>query len=328
MTLLDAQAWNEFLSDHADVHVLQTSAWGELKSAFGWKPVRVVVDGCGAQILFRRLPMGFTVAYMPKGPIGSDSQDFWLEIEQVCRRYRAIFLKIEPDLWEGQTWLPGTGIQGLIDSKPIQPRRTVEISLAGREEDWLARMKQKTRYNVRLAEKKDVVVQRSDDVAAFHKLMLTTGTREAFGVHSRAYYQRAFDLFSPNNKCAMLIASFEGWPLAGLMVFIQGQRAWYFYGASSNLERNRMPAYLLQFEAMRWAASQGCQVYDLWGIPDSAEETLEEQFADRDDGLWGVYRFKRGFGGVIRRSIGAWDRVFMPPLYQVYKLYSEKRSGE
>lgn len=328
MTQLDAQAWNEFLSAHADVHVLQTSAWGELKSTFGWKPVRLVVDGCGAQILFRQLPLGFTVAYIPKGPIGTAGNGFWHEVEQVCRQNRAIFLKIEPDLWEGQTWLPGSGIQGLKEAKPIQPRRTVEISLAGTEEDWLARMKQKTRYNVRLAEKKNVEIQQSDDVAAFHTLMLTTGARDAFGVHSRDYYQKAFDLFSPGQGCVMLIATYAGQPLAGLMAFAQGRRAWYFYGASNNFERNRMPAYLLQFEAMRWAESHGCQIYDLWGIPDVEEDVLEKQFSDRNDGLWGVYRFKRGFGGEIRRSIGAWDRIFIPPLYQAYKLYSARRSGE
>lgn len=86
-----------------------------------------------------------------------------------------------------------------------------------------------------------------------------------------------------------------------------------------------MPTYLLQWEAMRWAASRGCTVYDLWGIPDEDETVLEDQFSIREDGLWGVYRFKRGFGGQIRRSVGAWDRVYQPLLYKIYQQITARR---
>jgi lipid II:glycine glycyltransferase (peptidoglycan interpeptide bridge formation enzyme) len=80
-----------------------------------------------------------------------------------------------------------------------------------------------------------------------------------------------------------------------------------------------MPTYLLQWEAMRWAKSRGCRTYDLWGVPDADRETLEDQFTERSDGLWGVYRFKRGFGGELVRTIGTWDRVYAPARYQIYK---------
>ena len=93
--------------------------------------------------------------------------------------------------------------------------------------------------------------------------------------------------------CDLLVAEYDGRLLAGLMVFARGSRAWYFYGASNDEERNRMPAYLLQWEAMRWAKSRGCSEYDLWGVPDAEEDALEEGFSTRSDGLWGVYRFKR-----------------------------------
>lgn len=83
-----------------------------------------------------------------------------------------------------------------------------------------------------------------------------------------------------------------------------------------------MPTYPLQWEAMRWARDKGCKTYDLWGIPDHPEEVLEDQFMDRSDGLWGVYRFKRGFGGEVRRTVGAWDRVYRPFLYRLYELYA------
>jgi lipid II:glycine glycyltransferase (peptidoglycan interpeptide bridge formation enzyme) len=125
--------------------------------------------------------------------------------------------------------------------------------------------------------------------------------------------------------CALLMAEFEGRPLAGLMAFARGSRAWYFYGASNDEERSRMPTYILQWEAMRWAKSQGCTEYDLWGVPDADEETLENNFANRSDGLWGVYRFKRGFGGELKRSAGAWDYAALPPVYPLYQAWARRR---
>jgi len=158
-------------------------------------------------------------------------------------------------------------------------------------------------------------------------LMDATGERDGFGVHTQAYYQRAYDLFAAWGACSILLASYEGQPLAAMMVFVRGKRAWYFYGASNNEERNRMPTYLLQWEAMRWAAARGCTEYDLWGVPDASEEELEANFTNRYDGLWGVYRFKRGFGGRLVRSAGAWDRVYHPMLYRLYLGYMKGRGG-
>lgn len=328
MTLLDAAHWDQFLVDHPAAHILQSAAWGDLKAGFGWFPVRLQVKKTGAQILFRKLPFGLTIAYIPKGPVGEDWRPLWAEVETICKQNRAVFLKVEPDKWEGQRLDIEDLPAGSVLAEPIQPRRTVEISLAGREDDWLAGMKQKTRYNVRLAHKKEVVIRESNQVEVFHQLMQTTGQRDQFGVHSEVYYQRAYDLFSRDGKCALLLAEYNGLPLAGIMVFAQGKRAWYFYGASGNAERSRMPAYALQFAAMRWAAAKGCQVYDLWGIPDADEAALEAEFAGRDDGLWGVYRFKRGFGGEIRRSVGAWDKVYQPAAYKLYQYFKRWRRGE
>jgi lipid II:glycine glycyltransferase (peptidoglycan interpeptide bridge formation enzyme) len=186
-------------------------------------------------------------------------------------------------------------------------------------------MKQKTRYNIKLAIKKGIQVEKTEDVSTFYELMVDTGKRDNFGVHSKSYYQLAYDLFSPKNNVALLVAKFQDIPLAGLMVFRSGNRSWYFYGASNNLERNRMPTYLIQFEAMKWAKSQGCDIYDLWGIPDEPEEILERDFESRSDGLWGVYRFKRGFGGEIKKSVPAYDRIYQPALYKLINIFQKAR---
>jgi peptidoglycan pentaglycine glycine transferase (the first glycine) len=316
--------WNSFLTNHPDAHLLQTGEWGELKSAFGWNPVRLILDdGSGVQILFRRLPLGLTLAYMPKPAVSAQrlavSDRFWAEVDAACKQRRAVFLKIELDFWDRETVSFGTSHIALRTSlHNIQPPRTIVIDLSGTEDDILARMKQKTRYNIRLAQKKGVTVRPWDDLPAFHKMMLVTGGRDGFGVHSLEYYQRAYGLFHQADMAELLVAEYEGVPLAALMVFARGRRAWYVYGASNDEERNRMPAYLLQWEAMRWARSNGAQEYDLWGVPDEEEETLEAHFTERSDGLWGVYRFKRGFGGQLKRSAQALDRVYNPWLYSLY----------
>ncbi|MEJ2563772.1 MAG: peptidoglycan bridge formation glycyltransferase FemA/FemB family protein, partial [Anaerolineales bacterium] len=112
-----------------------------------------------------------------------------------------------------------------------------------------------------------------------------------------------------------------------IMVFARGSRAWYLYGASTDAHRSRMPTYLLQWQAIRWARQRGCTQYDLWGVPDEDQETLEANFMRRSDGLWGVYRFKRGFGGNLVHSIGAWDRPRIPWLYRLYHTWTSRRNG-
>lgn len=321
MTEVTLTEWNSFLTKFPNAHLLQMGEWGELKKDFGWNPVRFILDReVGAQILFRRLPLGLTLGYMPKpvdgGQWTADSDKFWHEVDLICKRNRAVFLKVEPDTWEEEFSFQPSAFR--ISSHNIQPPRTVIVSIKDDEEQILAHMKPKCRYNIRLAEKKGVTVRAWDDIAAFHAMMTVTGGRDKFGVHSKEYYQRAYDLFHPKGMCELLLAEYEGKPLASLMVFTNGKRAWYVYGASNNEERNRMPTYLIQWEAIRWAKARGCEEYDLWGVPDEDEETLEAQFEKRSDGLWGVYRFKRGFGGEVKRAAQALDRVYNPLLYWMY----------
>jgi lipid II:glycine glycyltransferase (peptidoglycan interpeptide bridge formation enzyme) len=251
------------------------------------------------------------------------------EIDRVCQENNAIVLYIEPDDWETDFNATPLISKGFEKSQiSIQPRRTILVSLAGEEEEWLERMKQKTRYNIRLAEKKDVVIKKTADVAAFNQLMKVTGERNAFGIHNDEYYRNVYGQFSTGDMCELLIAYYQGTPLAGLMVFFRGNRAWYFYGASSDLERNRMPAYLLQFEAMRLAKEHGCSIYDMWGVPDLDEEILEDQFTSRNDGLWSIYRFKRGFGGEMKRSTGVYHKVFRRIPYHLYQIMYKLKKRE
>jgi peptidoglycan pentaglycine glycine transferase (the first glycine) len=349
----NAGGWEAFASAHPDAHLLQSANWGRLKSAFGWSSRIVAVRAAnqdnrsdaadpivaGAHLLFRRLPLGLgTMAYIPAGPLfcGGDPNDpanhlLWQGIDSAARTQRAAFLKVEPCNWyRSRPDLPAQLRAAGLHPSPqtIQPPRTVIVELAGGEEAVLKRMNQSTRYKSKLGPKKEVAVREGTaaDLASFNALMAVTGQRDRFGVHSSDYYRMAFDLFSKEKQCALLLASYGGRDLAGVMVFRYGSDAYYLYGASSDEERNRMPTYIVQWAAIQWAMRQGAQCYDLWGVPDAEPETLEAEFEQHHEGLWGVYGFKRGFGGQIVRSVGAWDKAYNPAVYALYTLYARRRS--
>jgi lipid II:glycine glycyltransferase (peptidoglycan interpeptide bridge formation enzyme) len=303
--------------------LLQTSAWGELKSRFGWKIEQVIEGDVGAQILFRQLPIGGSIAYIPKGPIGPWLPGLLPALDQACHARNTVLLKVEPDAFRDDTLASELSDAGFRPSAhSIQPGSTIVVGLSGKEDDLLARMSQKTRYNIRLAYRKGVSVRPWADLDVFGRMMSETAERDQFGAHTVDYYKTAYELFHPAGECELLVAEAENTPLASLMVFAHGPRSWYLYGASTSKMRNRMPTYALQWEAMRWAKSHGCETYDLWGVPEEEIETLESEFAGRSDGLWGVYRFKRGFGGELARSAGTWDRPYRTLPYLAYRLAS------
>ncbi|MBN2677351.1 MAG: peptidoglycan bridge formation glycyltransferase FemA/FemB family protein [Anaerolineaceae bacterium] len=321
MPIVTPSQWAEFTANHPETHILQHSKWGELKAHFGWKPVCFINRTSGAQVLIRELPFGIKMAYIPMGPIGEDWSSVLGEIDSYCIQNRILFLKIEPDE-------PKSSFEVIIKSPgiipsphTIQPRRTIVLDISGEPQSLLARMKQKTRYNIGLSRKKGITIAPWDDLASFHHMMTTTGERDTFGVHTSSYYQKAYELFHPDGFCELMAAFHDQEPLAAVMVFVAGKRAWYFYGASSNQKRDFMPTYLLQWEAMLWAKNRGATCYDLWGVPDFNEEYLEEHFMEHKEGLWGVYRFKRGFGGDLIRSAGTFDRVYNRMGYLLYGLY-------
>jgi lipid II:glycine glycyltransferase (peptidoglycan interpeptide bridge formation enzyme) len=328
--------WDAFVAAHPHGSILQTTNWARLKSHFGWQSNRVWLkqDGrlvAGAQVLVRSAALGLMkVAYVPHGPLvdWSDEEQVGVTLNQIdfaAYELRAGMLKVEPLLWQSEvspeTWAALCKREGCIaNTDTIQPPRTVVVDLRPSEDEILAAMKSKTRYNIRLAEKKGVTVREgtAEDIRIFNQLMLATGQRNEFGVHEPLYYKTAYDLFAPE-QAALFIAEYGGTPLAAIMVFVMGSQAAYLYGASSNHERQRMPTYAVQWAAMRWAKARGCTTYDLWGVPDEPDETLESQFMDRNEGLWGVYRFKRGFGGQVVRTVGTADRVYNKLVYRLYR---------
>ncbi|HEX9331252.1 MAG TPA: peptidoglycan bridge formation glycyltransferase FemA/FemB family protein [Anaerolineales bacterium] len=299
------------------------------------------------QILRNGFAAQLSILYAPKGPLLDWTNEALRnrvlnDLQAFAKKEGAIFLKIDPDVVLG-TGIPSSednvidnGGQAVMSelkrrgwrysSDQIQFKNTVLIDLSLTKEEMLARMKQKTRYNIRLAEKKGVVVRvgttkDTKDLDVLYKMYAETSVRDEFVIRDEDYYQTVWETFMAHTQSSIsnyqspfaepLIAEVNHEPVAALFVFYFARHAYYVYGMSRSTHREKMPTYLLQWEAMKRAKEKGCSVYDLWGAPDVFDES---------DSMWGVYRFKEGLGGKVARTMGAWD--FAPNPFW-YKLYSE-----
>ena len=332
-------AWDRFLASFPAGHILQSARWARLKSDFGWSAVRVALRAIpspdapllgGASLLFRKLPWGQTVAYAPRGPAVDWGDPAQVRAVLTMARHaaakgHAALLKIEPELPPSPALSAALASYGYAPSpQRVQPLSTIHVDLSGDEAAILGRMKQKWRYNIRLAERKGVTVRAggSEDLPAIQHLMDVTGTRDGFGVHNAAYHRRATELFMPPGLMTWLLAEHEGRLLAAIAVFALGSTAYYMWGASADEGRNLMPNHAVQWAALRWARGRGCTTYDLWGIPDEVgadPQAYAQPESWGEGGLWGVYRFKQGFGGAVVRYAGAWDLPLSRPGYALYK---------
>ena len=334
----NCERWNDALRDMPCAHVLQTWEWGEFKRATGgWHPQRLAYRRGGqiaalASVMTRRMgPL--KVMVVSKGP-ALDYGDLPLlesvlgDLERRARSPGAVWLKIDPDV-VAATGIPasdddqenalGAKARALLEtrrwrfsSSQVQFRNTLRIDLRRREDEILMSFSGNTRRKVRAAAKKGVEIRHAtlEDLPLLYQLYQVTGERDNFLIRPYSYYQRAWRDFMLAGLAQALIAEVAGKPIAHVILFRFGRVCWYFYGASSNDERARMPNYALQWAAMQWAKAQGCEIYDMWGAPDHFDES---------DPLWGVWQFKRGFRGTVTRHIGAWDYAPQPWLYRAYE---------
>lgn len=340
--MTEESAWNRMLLRLPNPHLLQTSEWAELKAEVGWKSIQRTWEEdshvvAAASILKRTFRLGSVgpqagVLYVPRGPLLDWSNQSLVEkvitdLEKFCTQERAIFIKLDAEIPLG-TGIPetdsftedptGTNICQLlsrrgwsISPEQIQFKNTMLIDLSAGEDELLGNMKQKTRYNVRLAQKNGVNVRQAgtDELEVLYQMYAETSVRDGFVIRGRDYYLDVWTRFMAAKKAYPLVAEVEGQIIAGLVLFTFGSRAWYLHGMSTQNHREKMPNYLLQWEAMRLAKSLGCSSYDLWGAPDEFNE---------QDRMFGVFRFKEGLGARVARTPGAWDYVSNKPLYFAY----------
>ena len=333
--------WNKLLLQFPDAHILQTSQWAEAKKQNGWDPL-YFREGSDlhspewlALVLRRQISFAglkFSVLYAPKGPVvrwGNPSNVSRMldELQAICQQEKAIFIKIDPDV------LLGTGIPGMESEQPnpegialqkelrqrgwrysqdqIQFRNSVLLDLQKSEEELLAAMKQKTRYNIRLAARKGVGVRQGElsELPMLYQMYTETAVRDGFVIRHENYYLNTWRNFIEAGMAKTLVAEVGNQPIAALILFHFNGTARYMFGMSTETSRDLMPNYLLQWEAIRLAKQLGCRTYDMWGAPEVFDES---------DSMWGVFRFKEGFNGTTVRTLGAWDYTPRPWLYRRY----------
>ncbi|MGL4981612.1 MAG: lipid II:glycine glycyltransferase FemX [Treponemataceae bacterium] len=305
---------------------LQSSFWAKFKSYHGWRVQKITLqDGSEINVFLRTFFRFFTIAYIPLAPQFTDmpffehiknQPDYFSKImilktdlqnslpkNLFCIRFDPP-LEYDFDTAEPQFFtrlLKQTSVKkSLVD---IQPPDSVILDLTQPQETLLENMKSKWRYNIRLAEKKGVTIRKasSDDLGIFYDLYKQTAKRDGIAIHKEQYYKDLLVLSEKNDsptKIFLYIAEHENEPLAAIIVLHNQSEAVYLYGASANKKRNLMPAYLLQWTAIKEAQASGCLYYDFYGIPPSDDENHP---------MHGLYRFKTGFGGRIIHRLGSFD---------------------
>lgn len=332
--ITDCQQWDDFVAASVCCNITQSYEWGELAPHLGAEALRVgVVDEqgqlCAAMLLLiTRAPvLRRPYFYAARGPVIDDPTspamtvllDF---VKAEARKRGAFMLKVEPSVPDGdERWLAALKKQGFCPNPyAVHVRNEWVLDLRPDEKALLAGMKEKWRYNIRLAGRKGVTVRKGDgqaDLDTFYRLYEVTSERDQFFINNKKHYEDVMRLYREGDRAALFLAEYEGKAIAGIIVLRLGHWSWYMFGASSNEQRNLMPNHLLQWTAMQWARSHGCWYYNFRGIPEVLEEGEE---------LWGVYVFKRGFGGYALRFLETHDLVYQPVVYKLYmRLLEVKR---
>jgi len=323
---------NTFISAQPHSEFSQSFEWGEYQESLGNRIFRLGVEdesGLKAAITFIKVSLPFDLSYFyaPRGPIFNFQFSIFNfqailnflkeEIKKIAKNEKCIFLRFEPDA-SFKLQALSFKLNKTID---VQPHRTTILDLSKSEEEQLSAMHQKTRYNIRLAEKKGIEiieagVERFED---FWKLMEETKNRDGFRLHSKEHYQKQISNFqflisNSNHKSLsikLFLAEYEGKVIAGNIISFFGDTVTYMHGASADNYRNLMAPYLLHWHIIKQAKSLGYKFYDLYGI---------------DEIKWpGVTRFKLGFGGEEKTYPGTFDLVFETKWYNIYRLIRKIR---
>jgi lipid II:glycine glycyltransferase (peptidoglycan interpeptide bridge formation enzyme) len=320
--------------------------WGEFKSRFGWNPKAFMIDWAGESIpllvISRRLAPGVSFAYIPWLRLpktffsGVMTQELDNNFNQTPTKALAELAdKLKPFLARNTAFVrfdPSWNLEKGADKEfisagfkraaaAVQAPDTVVIELAATCDEILAAMKPKCRYNISVAEKKGVKVtaheQFEQGLEKFYDLLKETAARDGIAIHSFEYYKTLFEICKrrkqdgENLPLRLYTAEHEGDTLAAIIVLFYGREATYLYGASSNVKRNLMATYMLQWKAIQDAKAAGCQSYDLFGIP--PDDNPNHPMA-------GLYRFKTGFGGKIIHRPGSWDYPYKRSIYLLFNI--------
>lgn len=324
----DKKRYKEFLEKHPRCNFQQSLEWGDVKTS--WiKEVILSEDKEGniqgsLCVWIRKIPIFGNMMYVARGPVCDIHSEVILKdlregADVLAKKYKAFVLRMEPDVEKSdekfREIVSNLGFEIKDDSKDfkdeIQPRFVFQLDLRGKEKDTIfSEFHSKTRYNIRLATKKGVIIKEGakEDLKAFHKIMVETGKRDDFLIRSLSYFEQMYDSLAPKHM-KLLMAYYEDKPIAGIIPIMYGNKTWYLYGASSNSHRNLMPNYLLQWTMIQEAIDNKNDMYDFRGVSGVVDENHPQ---------YGLYRFKKGFNARFVEFIG---EVYIPYNSIKYKLY-------
>jgi lipid II:glycine glycyltransferase (peptidoglycan interpeptide bridge formation enzyme) len=317
------EEYKEFLQKHKKGHFLQSPEWAKLKSE--WINEVVLVEDKDGKIkgsmslLIRKIPhMKSTIMYSPRGPVCDvhDKETFnelVNEAKELAKKYKSFIIRIDPDIPNTDEEFKkiakeiGFKIKENVKdfNEVIQPRYVFRLDVKDKsEEELMQSFHEKTRYNIRLATKKGVTVRegKKEDLKEFHRIMIETGDRDNFLIRPLEYFEKMYEALTPAHM-RILIAEYEGKAIAAVIPILYGNKVWYLYGASSNEYRNVMPNYLLQWEMIKWALQNKCDVYDFRGVSGHVDENHPQ---------YGIYKFKKGFNGDFVEFVGELYMVLDP----------------
>jgi lipid II:glycine glycyltransferase (peptidoglycan interpeptide bridge formation enzyme) len=343
---------------------LQSSFWGAFKAEHGQQALRFAIESstpcADLLVLVRGIGGGLCLAYVPDGPEADIPEPergaFLAELSEALGPRlppSCVFIRYDPPWFSREAGAPSAEeAEGGAEAESpkehalrveaarprlplplrraavdVQPPDTVVVDLRPSEDSILGAMRSKWRYNIRLAEKKGVVVERAgaEAVPEFYALYGETARRDRIALHAETYYRRLFDLaderraegFAGTPDIGLWLAKVEGRTLAANVTLFHGPRAVYLFGASSDEKRNLMPTYALQWTAMRAAKALGCRSYDLYGMSPTDDPMHP---------MGGLYRFKTGFGGTIAHRAGSWDYPLRGGIYGPFRLAEKARA--
>ncbi len=305
---------------------LQSDIWGTFREGLGWRAHKVD----DVLILERQLPFQKTFLYSPEVITSPDALlSMMPKIQEIAKRRHSIFYRLELAIDQtsdlGEQWEAAFRYVGFLKAfESVQPDDRQIVPLKGDDADILAQMKQKGRYNVRLAERSGVLVREStpktleEDIKVFYSLMQETGTRDRFSIRSLTYFETLTKLLYQHACGKLFIATYKNVPLAAALVTHYDDTIAYLYGASSTRERQAMAPYALHWAIMQWGNATGAEFYDLLAIAPPSSSKRKHTYE-------GITRFKQQFGGDSVTYLGSWDFVFEPVWYTLFKFAEKTR---
>jgi lipid II:glycine glycyltransferase (peptidoglycan interpeptide bridge formation enzyme) len=325
----EIEQWDELVANNPDAgNVLQTHVYGQFKSQFGWRAEYIVHELGDMTIavlyLVRAVPLLGELWYAPKGP-GVASVGQLRDVVRDFSEPRAFMLKVEPDLPDDDANRAELANIGFIKAKyDLQwNRSTVVVDLKPTEDDIIASFKQKTRYNIRLAERKGVTITptplNSAAIDQMYDLMHATQIRAGFYMRSKDYLAKFWQMHESAGHGKLFFASYEGQVLAGIFALYEGKQGLYKDGGSTREHPELQAPYLLQWQVMRWLRAEGCSEYDLHGVPPA------DRLEDSTHPLAGLAQFKRGFHpDIVTSYVGVYDLPVILAKYHIWHSAGEK----